>query len=86
MIMNNKILIEVNVPFLEETYQIFIPINKRISVIIALIEKTLKELTNGYYPTKEGTVIIDEKTGNIYDINITVKESKMMNGSKVILI
>lgn len=82
----NKILIELIVPLLEEKYEIYVPINKRISSTIDLIEKALKELTNGYYPNKEGTVIVDEKTGNVYDINITIKETKLMNGSKVILI
>ena len=50
------------------------------------LEKALKEMTNGYYPTKEGSVIIDVETGNVYDVNITVKESKMINGSEIILI
>ena len=34
----------------------------------------------------EWDIIIDETTGNVYDINITVKESKIINGSKIILI
>lgn len=84
--MNNKVLVEVIVPFLETRYQMYIPINKRISVVIKLIEKALKEMTNGYYPSKEGSVIIDVESGNVFDINITVKESKMVNGSKIILI
>lgn len=84
--MNNKVLIEVIVPLLEERYQMFIPINKRISVVIKLIEKALREMTNGYYPNKESSVIIDAESGNVFDINITVKESKLMNGSKIILI
>lgn len=84
--MNNKILVEVKVPLLEMSYEVYIPVNKRISLVIKLLEKALKEVTNGYYPDKEGTVIIDENSGNVYDINITIKESKMMNGSKIILI
>ena len=84
--MNNKLLVNVFVPLLEEKYELYIPINKRISVVIKLIEKALKEMTNGYYPIKEGSVIIDVETGNVYDINITVKESKMINGSEIILI
>ena len=46
--MNNKILIEVIVPLLEENFEIYIPVNKRISTVIKLIEKSLKEITNGY--------------------------------------
>ncbi len=86
MIMNNKLLVTVIVPLLEEKYEVFIPINKRISTVIRLIEKALRELTNGYYPEKESSVIIDAESGNVFDVNITVKESKMINGSKIILI
>ena len=85
--MNNKILIEVIVPLLEENFEIYIPVNKRISTVIKLIEKSLNEITNGYYPTqKEKSVIIDEESGSVFDVNLTVKESKMINGSKIILI
>jgi len=84
--MNNKVLVDVIVPLLEEKYQLYIPINKRISVVIKLIEKALNEMTNGYYPIKEGSVIIDVESGNVFDINITIKESKMINGSQIILL
>lgn len=85
--MNNKILIEVIVPLLEENFEIYIPVNKRISTVIKLIEKSLNEITNGYYPTqKENSVIIDEESGSVFDVNLIVKESKMINGSKIILI
>lgn len=85
--MNNKILIEVIVPLLEENFEIYIPVNKRISTVIKLIEKSLNEITNGYYPTqKENSVIIDAESGSVFDVNLTVKESKMINGSKIILI
>ena len=85
--MNNKILIEVIVPLLEENFEIYIPVNKRISTVIKLIEKSLNEITNGYYPTqKENSVIIDEESGSVFDVNLTVKESKMINGSKIILV
>ena len=84
--MNNKVLVELIVPKLEERYQVYIPINKRISVVIKLIEKALNEMTYGYYPIKDDSVIIDVESGNVFDINITVKESKMINGSKIILV
>ena len=86
MTMNNKLLVTVIVPLLEERYEIFIPINKPISKVIQLIEKALKEMTNGYYPNKENSVIIDAESGSVYDVNITVKESRIMNGSKIILL
>ena len=84
--MNNKLLVTVIVPLLEEKYEVFIPIGKRVSDIIKYFEKALKEMTNGYYPDKEDSVIIDAESGNVFDVNITVKETKMINGSKIILL
>ena len=86
MIMNNKLLVELIVPYLEERYEIFLPINKRISEVIRLLQKALNELSNGYYPLKDDAVIIDGESGNVFDINLTIKESKMINGSKIILL
>ena len=84
--MNNKLLVELIVPCIEERYEVFIPINRKIFQVAFLLEKALNEMTNGYYPIKENSVIIDAESGNVYDVNITVKESKMINGSKIILL
>jgi len=82
----SKILIKVIVPLVEEKYEVFIPSNKRISLIIKLIVKVVNELTSGYYPLKEDALLINKDTGNLYDVNITVKDAKILNGSEVILI
>jgi len=82
----NKILIKVIVPLVEEKYEVFVPANKRISLIIKLIVKVVNELTSGYYPLKEDALLINKDTGNLYDVNITVKDAKIINGSEVILI
>lgn len=53
--MKNKILVEVVVPDIDEVYNIYIPINKKIGNIIVLLNKAIKELTNGIYDgTKYG--------------------------------
>jgi hypothetical protein len=82
----NKILIKVIVPLVEEKYEVFVPANKRISLIIKLIVKVVNELTSGYYPLKEDALLINKDTGNLYDVNITIKDAKIINGSEVILI
>lgn len=84
--MNNKVLVEVIVPLVDTRYEIFLPVGKRISVVLKLMVKAINELTNGYYPIKEDALLINESTGNLYDVNITVKDAKIINGSKVILI
>lgn len=82
----NKVLVEVIVPLVEEKYEVYIPVGKRISSVIKLMVKVINELTNGYYPIKEDALLVNKVTGNLYDVNITVKDAKIINGSEVILI
>ena len=43
----NKILIELEIPLIEKSYDLYIPINKRIGTVKKLIEEALIELTDG---------------------------------------
>ena len=38
--MKNKILVEVEVPMIEKTYDLYIPVNKRVGTIKRLMEET----------------------------------------------
>ena len=42
--MENKVLIELVVPELEEKFDVFIPITKRVGNVIALLAKAINEL------------------------------------------
>lgn len=84
--MNNKILILVEIPFIEKKYDMFIPTNKKIGTIKKQIEEALIELTdNAYVPSNE-TNFYSKDTGIIYDVNKTVRDTDLKNGSRIILI
>lgn len=82
----NKILIELEIPLLEKKYDLFIPINKKIGTIKKLIEDSLQELTDSDYEIREDTNFYSKDTGDIYDVNKTVKDTDLKNGSRIILI
>jgi hypothetical protein len=84
--MNNKILIEVEIPLIEKKYDIFIPINKKVGTIKTLLEQALVELTDKAYKPTEETNLYSKETGNIYDVNRTVRDTDLKNGSRIILI
>ena len=44
--MNNKILIEIEIPSIEKKYDVFIPINKKVGTIKKLLEQALVELSD----------------------------------------
>lgn len=82
--MNNKVLVKLTVPKLEESYDVYIPINKRIGNIIQLINKVLSELTNGLYIGSDFTSLYDEN-GEKYEPNLLVRQTDIRNGSVIVL-
>ena len=82
----NKVLVKLYVPMLEESYEIFIPINKRISNIIDLLVKSINETGNGMYNMNKMPLLYNKLTAKRYNINLTVKENNIKNGTELILI
>lgn len=84
--MKNKINVDVLVPAINETYSLFIPVNKKVGEIICLLNQAINELTEGVFPISNSLSLIDLYTGDVYDINILVKNNGILDGSKLVLI
>ena len=82
----NKIIIKLFVKKIDREYDVFIPTNKRISSVIALLVKSIIELSNGSFSPSQMPMLYNKITAQSYDINITIKESDIRNGSELILI
>lgn len=82
---NNKILIEVYIPSIEKEYDIFVPISKRIGTIQSLIENGLNAF-NSDFSLRNDMNLYSKSTGEMYDVNMKVIDTDLVNGSKVILI
>ena len=83
---NNKILIELDIPLIEKSYDLYIPINKTIGTVKKLIEDALYEITEGAYAPRQDSNFFSKETGQIYDVNNKVRETDLKNGSRIILI
>lgn len=79
-----KVLIKLYVPEIDETYEMFIPINKTIGEISFLLCKLINNISK-VYPIRNNTRLVNRVTGEIYDRNITVRESNIRNGSQLII-
>ena len=82
----NKVFIIVEIPLIEEKYEVYIPVGKKIHKVISLLVKSVSELSGGHYPAKKNANIYSKATGKIYNINLTVKDSDIRNGTEIILI
>lgn len=83
--MKNKILIELVVPELEETYNIYIPINKTVGSIINLLAKAITELTNNVYQINNATTIYNADTKETYKMDAVIYDTDIRNGTKLVL-
>lgn len=84
--MENKVLVSVNVPMLETKYDIYFPVNRKISNVIGMIKSSLQNLSQGSFDMEKSYVLYNQENGEPYDMNILVRESNIRNGSNVILL
>lgn len=83
--MKNKILIRLVVPKLMEEYEIFIPVNERISKIKELVINSLKDLSDNNFDSSEKYNLIDPETGQAYENNKIVRDLGIQNSKRIIL-
>lgn len=84
--MDNKVLVNLYVPFLEKKYEVFLPANKKIGEIIQLVGKNLTEVTGGYYIFQGVERLYNRETGTEYNVNELIKYSNIRNGGELIFI
>lgn len=83
--MKNKILINVYVPKILETYDVYIPVNERMSRVKELLIKAVYDLSDSSFELSDNHYLIEALSGQIYPDNTIVRETNIKNGSKVIL-
>jgi hypothetical protein len=83
--LNNKALVEITVPVSGEKFDVFIPLNSRMSEVLPLVSGVLSDLSGEYKATQDA-VLCDADTGIIFNINMKVAELGIKNGSRLMLI
>lgn len=84
--MDNKVLVTLYVPYLDSRYDMYIPVNKRIHVIIDLIKKSLFELSEGTFNLTNKYEIYNYETGMTYNMNDLVRDTDIRNNSNLIIV
>ena len=82
----NEVLVKLYVPMLDEEYDIWIPLDKKIYTILTLLVKSVNELTKGYYTPSKMPHLYDKITAKKFDINLNVIETEIRNGTELIMI
>lgn len=82
----NKVLVEIYVPVLNRSFDVFIPLTSSMSQVLELVKKAVKELSDGRFIADENTALCQRQDGTIININLSVAELEIKNGSKLMLI
>lgn len=82
----DKVLVEIFVPVLERTFDVFIPLHSPMHEVLGLVKKAIKEMSDGRFNADENTAICHREDGTIININLSVFELEIKNGSKLMLI
>ena len=82
----NKVLVEVFVPVIDARYDVFIPNTSQMSEVLELLKKAVKDLSGGRFIATDETAVCYRENGSIINVNMTVYELGIHNGSKLMLI
>jgi hypothetical protein len=82
--MENKVLVKLLVPEIDEEYDIFLPVNKKIGNIINLLIKAVNELSNNIFQGNNLTELCNANTGEIYEIDVLLKNTDIRNNTKLV--
>lgn len=82
----DKVLVEVYVPVLEQSFDMFIPEQSPMYEVLELMKKAVTDLSDGRFTGNPSTVICHRIDGTIININLSVHDLEIRNGSKLMLI
>ncbi len=84
--MNEKILAEIYVPAAGESYDVWIPKSLRIRDLVMLLSEALSSLVQGQFQGNPGTGLFWRGSGELLDMNRTVRALGLENGAELMLI
>ena len=82
----DKVLVEIYVPLLDRSFDTFIPLASPMYEVLELMKKAIAEMSDGRFIANENTALCRREDGSIININLSVYELEIRNGSKLMLI
>lgn len=83
---DSKVLVKLDVPEIDQTFDIYLPVNKKMGNIINLLNKAVNELTNGIYPLADTNKLYNKDTKEIYEPDVLLAYTDIRNGTRLFLI
>ncbi|MBD8026909.1 EsaB/YukD family protein [Ureibacillus sp. 179-F W5.1 NHS] len=82
----NKVLVEIFLPASNRSFDVYLPLESRLSEVLPVVSALITDLSGGTFKANNETILCDFETSIIFNINMTVSELGIQNGSKLMLI
>lgn len=83
---NTSVFVKIIVPEIDKSFDVYLPINKKIGNIINLLNSSISEMTSGEFAVSNNNKLYNSKTLERYASNILLYNTTIRNGSVLILI
>ena len=79
-------LVKLIVPEIDTSYDVYLPVNKKIGNIVNLLNKTVSELSNNEFPVSSNNVLYNAKTNEQYISDVLLINTDIRNFTNLILL
>ena len=83
--MDFRVYVTIEIPILDQKYELLVPIDRRIHDLITILKKNIPELSQNYY-VNHNPSIYNKTTGELYDMNLIIKNSDIKIGTRLLLL
>ena len=84
--MKNKVLVKLIVPEIENTYDVFIPVNEITWKVKKLIIKSIYDLSGGSLNPEKNYALINKENGKQYENNQVIIDTDIRNATELVLL
>ena len=81
--MKNKVLVTVKIPEIDESYDVYLPVNRKIGNIITLFINSIKDLNEIEFEDNCNLFLYSSITGEKYDIDVEIVSPLLMGGEVI---
>lgn len=81
----DKILVEIYIPAIDAQYDAFLPVQVPVKQVTRLLNEIFSQWNQEYFQSTEPLLLCDRETGIIFNPEDRIIETRMENGSKLLL-
>lgn len=82
----DKVLIEVYLPAADRAFDVLVPKDTKMHELTKLLSSMLSEMVKAFFLPSDDMVLCERSSGKPLDIDLSVQELAICNGTKLILI